>query len=73
MLGKYFSVLKCISLNVTMYHRGMLESPGIQVRVIGVVRGVVVTVAAIGAEKVEVSTIGQLTLTLRTSGSSFAD
>lgn len=56
-----------------MYHRGMLESPGIQVRVIGVVRGVVVTVAAIGAEKVEVSTIGQLTLTLRTSGSSFAD
>lgn len=65
-------MLKCVSLNVTVYQRGMIESPGFQVRVKGVVRGVVVTVAAIGAEKVEVSTIGQITLTLRTSGSSFA-
>lgn len=65
-------MLKCVSLNVTVYQRGMIESPGFQVRVIGVVRGVVVTGAAIGAEKVEVSTNGQITLTLRTSGSSFA-
>lgn len=65
-------MLKCVSLNVTVYQREMIESPGFQVRVIGVVRGVVVTGAAIGAEKVEVSTNGQITLTLRTSGSSFA-